>query len=115
MREEATPCLPYKLFLTVILLSGLLAYTLLIYQLGQQSAQPAYNLPYNGIEHHVVSKGVTNAYSVLKQKASLVVGDLWRFTSTLVNQAEGPFLENMAMNLAARISAVDRVSGEAEQ
>ncbi len=78
MRDEAASLLLYKTALAVILPCGLLAYTVLIYQLGQQSAQSTYNLSYNGIEHHKVSKGVTRAYSVL---------------------------EDMALNLAARISA----------
>ncbi len=115
MREEAVPFqLNYKV-LTIVLLSGVVAYTVLIYQLGRRSAQQTYTLPYNRIEHHTASKAVTSGYSVLKQKASLVAGDLWRYADTLVNQTGRSFLEDMAVNLAARILAVDRVSGLAEQ
>ncbi len=106
MRDEAAPLLLYKIALAVILPCGLLAYTVLIYQLGQRSAKPTYNLPYNGTGHHAVSTGENKAYSVLKQKACRIDLDLWRFTDTLVNRTERSLLENMAFNLAARISGV---------
>ncbi len=66
-------------------------------------------------KHHAVSTGETKAYSVLKQKASRIALDLWRFTGTLVNRTERSSFENMAVNLAARISAMDRVNGQAEK
>ncbi len=116
MREEAASVyLLYNIAPTIVLLCGVIAYTVLIYQLGRQSSQPTYNLPYNGTEHHAVSTRETKAYSVLKQKASRIALDLWRFTDTLVNRTERSSLENIAVNLAARISAMDRVSGQAEQ
>ncbi len=58
--------------------------------------------------------GVTQAYSVLQQKASFVAVDLWRYADTLVNQTERRIAQNMAVSLAVRISTIDRLSGQAE-
>ncbi len=50
-----------------------------------------------------------------KQKASLIALDVWRFADTLVDQTERSILGAMAVNLAARLSAMDQVSEQAEQ
>ncbi len=106
MREEASSRLLFKLIQAVILLSTILVYTVLIYHLGRQSAQWLYTLPNNGR---------TALFSVHKQKASLIALDVWRFADTLVNQTERSILRDMSVNLAARISAMDQESGQAEQ
>ncbi len=115
VKEEAASFQHYNIILVAILLIGVVAYTALIYKLGQKSAQPTYTLPYHRSEQHTVSTEGATPFSVHKQKASLIALDLWRFTDTLVNQTERLILENMAVNLAARISAMDRTSGQAEQ
>ncbi len=86
MREDAASSLIFKQ--AVVLLTCLMAYTTLIYQLGRESAQVVYNLPYNTAQHKTMSKDVTEAYSVLKRKAYIVDLDLWRYADTLRNQAE---------------------------
>ncbi len=115
MGEEAPLSQGGNKVLAVIVLIGILIYSVLIFQLGQQSAKPTYTLLPNGCGSSTVATGVTRAYSALKQKASLVALDLWRFADTLVNKTERRILGNMAVNLDARISAMDRVSGQAEQ
>ncbi len=49
------------------------------------------------------------------RKASLIALQLRSFSDTLASQTQRSFLESMAVNLAARISAMDRTSGQAEQ
>ncbi len=97
MQGEAPSSLLYNLTVTVVLLTGVMGYTVLIFQIGRQSAQSTYTLP---------NSGYTTSFSVHKQKASLIA---------LVNETERSILGDMAAHLAARISAMDQVSGQAGQ
>ncbi len=106
MQEEAPSTLLYNLTVTVVLLTAVMGYTVLIFQFGRQSAQSTYTLP---------TSGYTTTFSVHKQKASLIALDMWRVAQALVNETERSILGDMAVHLAARISAMDQVSGQAEQ
>ncbi len=99
----------------ILAIIGFMMLTAFLYKLGQQSVTPTYALTNNGFQDHTVRTTGATTFSVHKQKASLISLDLWSFVDTLVNQTEGRILENMAVNLAAQISAMDRVSGQAEQ
>ncbi len=52
MRENAGSFQLHNTVLAIVVLSGVIAYTVLIYKLGQQSVQQTYDLPYSGIQHH---------------------------------------------------------------
>ncbi len=82
MREKAAWSLLYNTVLTIVLMSAVIGYTVLIYQFGQQSAQTMYALKRNGCDTQTAS------FSVHKQKASLIALDVWRFADALVNQTE---------------------------
>ncbi len=97
--------------LILLLLSGGLAYSVLIYQLGRQSAQRTNAIAYSGFVPHTVSREGKAAFSVHKQSASLIAIHLQRFAETLVNLTERRILENMAVHLSARISALARAIG----
>ncbi len=96
----------------LLLLSGGLAYTVLIYQLGRQSAQRTNAIAYSGFVPHTVSREDKTAFSVHKQSASLIAIDLQRFAETLGNLTERRILENMAVHLSARISALGGAIGQ---
>ncbi len=55
-----------------------------------------------------MSREGKTALSVHQQSASLTAIDLQRFAETLVNLTERRILENMAVHLSARISALAR-------
>ncbi len=52
LREKAGSFQLHNTVLAIVVLSGAIAYTVLIYKLGQQSVQQTYDLPYSGIQHH---------------------------------------------------------------